>query len=70
MYGIALITIGLGIDLFGAFLITLPELAKSKKTGKGPEKIEMNHMQKYHFRKYGLVALMIGFFFQIIGNSV
>ena len=65
-----LITIGLGINLFGAFLITLPELAKSKKITKGPEKIEMNSIQKYHFRKYGLVVLMIGFIFQILGNSV
>jgi len=62
-----LITIGLGIDLFGAFLIVLPELVRSK-IPKGPEKLEMSPTQKYHFRKYGLVVLMIGFIFQILGN--
>ncbi|MGI0088187.1 MAG: hypothetical protein ACREBI_09560 [Nitrosotalea sp.] len=65
-----LITIGLGIDLLGAFLITLPELAKSRKIAKEPEKIEMSHIQKYQYRKYGLIALMIGFVFQILGNSL
>jgi len=62
-----LITIGLGIDLFGAFLIVLPELVRSK-IPKGSEKLEMSPTQKYHFRKYGLVVLMIGFIFQILGN--
>ncbi len=63
-----LITIGLGIDLIGAFFIVLPELAKSKKFSKEPEKLEISPIRKYHFRKYGLVALMIGFVFQILGN--
>jgi len=66
----AVIIIGLGIDFFGAVLIVLPELAKNKKNVKEPEKLEMSPIQKYHFRKYGLVALMIGFVIQILGHAL